>query len=295
MISSLDPASLSFLNGLNLIQRRSEAAQRELTTGLRINTVSDDPSQIPNLLATRAHLDRTTQIGKNLGQVKAEVDTAEGALESAVKLVERARTLGTQGQSALTTADSRTEIATELGGVLEQLAGLSNTTVGGRYVFSGDNDQKAAYSIDLSQVNPISAYLGSAATRQVQHPDGSTFAVSKTAQQLFDSSLQSINSLRTALLNNDQTAITDAVSNLGAAGTTLNGQLAFYGTVQNRVADAQEYGSNLETQLQTQLSGIQDADLTHAITEFQQATTNQQAALASRAKLPHTSLFDYLA
>lgn len=301
MISSLDAASLSFLTGLDRIQRRSDAAQRELTTGLRINTVSDDPAQIPALLDTRARLDSTTQTIANLGRVQNEVDTAENAVQSAVKLVEHAQTLGTEGQTGFSSAQTRTDLAADLGGVLQQLVSISNTTVEGRYIFSGDSDQNSAYSIDLTQTNPVSSYGGGAATRQVQHPDGSLFSVSKTAQELLDSPnaqtsvFKSINNLRQALLNNDQAGIDTALTNVGSADTYLNSELAFYGGVQKRVADAQDYASNLETHLKSRLSSIQDADMTQAIAEFQQANLNQQAALQSRAKVPRTSLFDYLA
>jgi flagellin-like hook-associated protein FlgL len=74
----------------------------------------------------------------------------------------------------------------------------------------------------------------------------------------------------------------------------LNQQLAFYGQVQNRVANETSFGANFETQLQTQLSGIQDADLAQAITEMQQAQTQQTAALTARGQLPKTSLFNFL-
>ena len=63
---------------------------------------------------------------------------------------------------------------------------------------------------------------------------------------------------------------------------------------QNRIDDGLSAAATKITTLQTQLSGIQDADESQAITEFQQAATQQQAALASRAKAPHTSLFDFL-
>lgn len=300
MISSLDSGSLAFLNGINQIHRRSERAQTQLTTGLRINSISDDPSQIPALLATQAELGRTQQISSNLNNVKAEVDTAEISVQSAVSLVERAQTLGTQGQSAFVSADSRTQIAGELGGILQQLVGVANTTVGGRFIFSGDSDQTAAYTLDLTQANPISAFGGTASTRQVEHPDGSVFSVSKTAQDLFDSSnpqqnvFQTINNLRTALLNNDQAGIDQGIPALKGIGTYVNQQLSFYGVAQNRVADGLDFGSTLATQLQTRLSGIRDADLTQAITEFTQANTQQQAALSARAKIPRSSLFDYL-
>jgi flagellin-like hook-associated protein FlgL len=79
-----------------------------------------------------------------------------------------------------------------------------------------------------------------------------------------------------------------------AMGPYLNQQLAFYGLTQNRVTSETNFGQNFETQLQTQLSGIQDADLAQAITEMQQASTQQTAALSARAKLPKTSLFDFL-
>ena len=55
-----------------------------------------------------------------------------------------------------------------------------------------------------------------------------------------------------------------------------------------------DFGETYETQLQSQLSGIQDADEAAAITELTQAQTQLQAALSSRAALPKTSLFDFL-
>ena len=195
----------------------------------------------------------------------------------------------------------RQVVADELGSVLQQLVGISQTSVGGRYIFSGDSDQQVPYTIDLTQTNPISDYAGSPATRQVQMPDGSLVSVSKTAQDIFDSSdaaqnvFQAVNNLRTALLNNDQQGIDAALSNVQSAGTYLNTQLAFYGTVQDRIAAGQNFGANYETRLTAQISGIRDADATKSITDMVQAQTQEQAALASRAKLPTTSLFDFLA
>jgi flagellar hook-associated protein 3 FlgL len=301
MISSLDSSAQSFLSGVNQIQQRAQHAQRELTTGLKINTVSDAPDQIAILWQTRSSLDQVQQINANLGRVKTEVDTAQGVLQSAVTLVERAQSLGTQGANGTTTAQTRQDLANELGSILQQLVASANTTVEGRYIFSGNSDQQAPYSIDLTQNTPISGYQGSSATRQVQGPDGSLFSVGQTAQQIFDSSnaqqsvFVSINNLREALLNNDAAGTVSSVGDVKTAGAYLNQQLAFYGTVQNRVASGLDFGQNYQTQLQTQLGGIQDADETQAITELTQAQTQLQAALVSRAQLPQKSLFDFLA
>jgi len=301
MISSLDSESLRFLSGLNQIQQRSERAQRELTSGLKINTISDAPDEIGSLWQKRWELDSAKQVDANLGRVKAEVDSAQTAIASAVTLVDRAQTLSSQGATSTATAQDRIEIAGEIGAVLQRLVGLSNTNVEGRYIFSGNNDQQPPYSIDLTQANPVSAYQGSAATRQVQNWDGARITVGKTAQEIFDAPNAQQNvfvvvaNLRTALLNNDQAGITTAATDLQTSGAYLNLQLASYGSLQNQVNGGLDSSKTRETQLQAALSGIQDADLTQAVTELNQAQLQQQAALQSRARIPRTTLFDYLA
>jgi flagellar hook-associated protein 3 FlgL len=300
MISSLTPNYVAFLNGLNAIQQRTQHAATELTTGLKINTVADSPSQLALLYTTRSEISRNTQITTNLNQVKAEVDGGESVLQSSVTLVEHAQSLATQGQTGFANAETRTNIANQLGAVLQQLVGAANTSVGGRYIFSGDSDQTQPYSIDLTQTNPVSAYAGTAATRQIESPDGTQFAASLSAQTIFDNSdatknvFQAVNSVRNALLNNDQAALTAALPNLQTANTYLNQQLGFYGATQDQVNNGLTLAASQATQLKTNLSNIQDADLTQAIGEFQQGQTSQQAALAAEAKLPRSSLFDYL-
>ena len=300
MISSLSPASQNFLAGLNQIRQRLQTAQTQLTTGLQINQVSDDPTQIADLWQTRSQLDQAQQIGANLVQVQTEVGTAQSALESAVTLVQRAETLGTEGATDTADATTREDLAGELGSILQELVATANTSVQGRYIFSGDSDQTSPYSIDLTQASPISAYQGFSSTRQIQSPDGTAFPIALTAQQIFDSPnaqesvFTSINNLREGLLNNDDAAINSAISDVQSADTYLNQQLAFYGTAQNRVDAAVSFGQNYVTQLQTQLSGVEDANEAQSITDMTQAQTQLQAALQSEASLPKTTLFDYL-
>ena len=119
---------------------------------------------------------------------QTEVNTGAEHLAIAVTLVEQAETYGAQGASDTTSATTRQDLANSLGAILQQLVSAANTSVQGRYIFAGDTDQTAPYSIDLTQVNPVSAYQGSASTRQIQGPDGTAFPVALTAQQIFDSS-----------------------------------------------------------------------------------------------------------
>lgn len=180
MIEFFNPSNQMFLTGVDRISAREQRAQQQLTTGLKINSIADDPDHLGNLMEVRTSIARNTQIASNLGRVKTETDSAETALENAVKLLENVSTLASEGEPNTQTADTRSQIAQQVGADLQQMVGISNTSVEGRFIFSGDSDQTQPYTIDQS--NNVSAYAGSGATRQIQHPDGSLFGVSKTAQ-----------------------------------------------------------------------------------------------------------------
>jgi flagellar hook-associated protein 3 FlgL len=262
--------------------------------------VSDDPDQVSTLLNARASLSAALQIQSNLGRVSAEVDAGEQSLQSAVQLFERARTLAAQGVTGTQTASARAVTAQEIGGILEQIGGLAGTQVEGRYIFSGDTDRQVPYTIDLNLPTPVSAYLGATSSRLVQHPNGTTFPVSRTAQEIFDSSLPGANvfsaltALRDGLLANDEGAIRAALDGLSTVGDHLNTELAAYGSYQNKIRAANEFGQNLQLQLRTQIGGLEDVDATEAILQLNQGQIQQQAALTSRAQLPRTTLFDFL-
>jgi flagellar hook-associated protein 3 FlgL len=275
-------------------------AQAQISTGVRMAKVSDDPDQVSTLLSARASLAAADQVKSNLGRVTAEVDAGEQALQNAVQLFERARSLGAQGATGTQTADTRATIAGEIGSIMQQIVAVTGTQVEGRYVFSGDADQLVPYTIDLSLGTPVSAYMGASSTRLVQHPNGTTFQVGHTAQEIFDSSdptknvFGTLSALRAALLANDDNAINASLDSLSNSSAHLNGELAFYGTAQNKLRDATDYGETLRLQLRTQIGSLEDADLTEAILELKQGEVQQQAALSSRAQLPRQTLFDFL-
>ncbi|MBV8846622.1 MAG: hypothetical protein JO307_27770 [Bryobacterales bacterium] len=300
MVSSLNPNLQQFVDSFNGITNSLQRTQLEISSGLRINQLSDSPDTISTLLTARASLSSVQQINSNLGRFQSEANGGEQALETAVQLFDHVQTLGAQGATDTVDAATRANLATQLGSILQQMGGLAATQVEGRYIFSGDSDQQTPYIIDLTQANPVSAYMGSASTRLAQYPDGTTFQVAETAQTIFDSNdpttnvFQAINDLRTALASNSDMAIQTAVSGLSKVSSYLNAQLAFYGNVQDEVTNATNEGQNMQTQLQAQISGLQDTDMTAAISQLTQEQTQEQAALQSEALIPRNTLFDYL-
>ena len=300
MINSINPSADSFLVDINRLEARSERAQRQLSSGLRVSQPSDDPDQVSNILQLSSSVARNNQIGANLTFVKAEVDSGSQTLSTAVATLEKISVLGAQGANFDQTAATRAGLAGQVQDLLQQLVIAANAAVGGRYLFSGDSDQTQPYALDLTTATGVAPYAGSAATRQVEDPRGGTFAVSQTAQEIFDapgaaSVFGAVNALRVALLANDQAGVTAAVGALSSAHDHLGQSLSYYGSIQNQVDDSISQVKTIGLRLSTNLSALRDADLVGASIELNDAKVSLDAAFSARAKAPRTSLFDFLA
>lgn len=306
MLSTIDPSGQQFLDSLNRLQARLEDAQRRIASGRKLNQPSDAPDQVSPVLQLHADIRMNQAIATNLRQVRTEVDAGEQTLSSSVSLLDQALVIATQATGPLQTAFTRATLSGSVEALLSQMVTNSNTAVGGRFIFSGDADQSPAYRLDLTAATGVAAVQGLPATRQVAGPNGAVFAVSRAAADIFDARdpvtgavvpgnvFAALNGLRVALAANDQAAIKTSISALSDASRYLNNQLAFYGQNQTRIASALDATASTDTRLQAELGGRQDADLAEEITGMQQAQTQIQAVLQTRAQLPRTTLFDLL-
>jgi len=315
MISNLTASSEAFLASSRSIQQRLENAGRQASSGKRVNVASDAPSEIDTILQLRTDAARNTQIQENLSVAKADADAADGALSSATKIMDRARVLASQGATFTLDATGRQSLAGEVQSLLEQMVAVSRTTVQGRYIFGGDHDSTPPYSVDPTTDNGVARLTNSPATRRVEDSAGGSFAVSKNAQEIFDTRtvvdplatddppvtvpsadnvFAALNNLRLGLLANNTAQITAASASVQVASDHLNTAQAFYGTVQNRIANATNYSSNYDLQLKTEMSQKEDADVTAAALVITQGNIQLQAAFQMQAKMPRTTLFDFM-
>jgi flagellar hook-associated protein 3 FlgL len=306
MILNISGATQAYLANLDRTQQQINQASAEVSSGLSVQQPSDNPAAVPVILQTLADIAANQQIQSNLSSVTGELQTADSALQSAVQAVEKAVTIATRGASSTSSAADRANLAQEVAGLLQTLVGISNTTYSGRYVFSGDQDTSPAYQLDSSQPDGVKQLTSGSSTRVIVDATGTAISVAKTAQEIFgaqntdgsDSSgnvFAAINSLLTALKNNDQAGITQASSALQSADTYLNQQLAFYGEAENRISTATDLAQKFQTQQQVQLGTLRDADIPSVALQLSRAQLDQQAALAAEARIEQSrNLFSYL-
>jgi flagellar hook-associated protein 3 FlgL len=298
MISNLSPKEDNFLRSVTTLQQRMQKAQREMSSGRRVHSAVDAPDEISAMLSVRAARELNVTLKTNLTRVQSEVDAAESSLERGEQILDRARSIATQGLTDTQTPEGRRAMSREVDGLLRQMVQVAGATSEGRYVFSGDNDSTPPFSFD--NTGALSAYAGSAATRQVLIDSTLTISVSQSGDQIFRSAdpakdvMQSLIDLRDALSANDMDALKAAFQKVGTAQTHLSEIHAGYGSIQRRVADATKEATAADSRLAIQLSRLEDADLTASILELRQSETGLEAAYNAKAREPRKSLFDYL-
>lgn len=305
MISNLSSSSEAFLANMSRVQRRVDEASRQTSSGKRVNVASDAPTEIDTILQLRTDAARNHQIQENLAVARSDADAADNALTSAAKIMDRARVLAAQGANFTLDATGRQGIAGEAQSLLEQMVAISRTTVQGRYIFGGDTDAVPPYEVDSTAATGVAQLTNSPATRRVEVSSGGSFAVARTASQIFDTRIAdgstapdnvfaALNGLRLALLASDPAAISAANASIQQAAGHLSTAQAFYGTVQNRIADSSSYSSSYDVQLKTELSQKEDADIMAAALLVTQGNIQLQAAFQMQAKMPRTTLFDFI-
>jgi flagellar hook-associated protein 3 FlgL len=295
--NTTDAQMLTQLRHLNATMNE---AQRQIASGKKVEIASDAPADVQSIVQNQSDLARVQQSEANLNKLNSEVGMASTVLERAAELMDSARSMGAQGASDTSDSSTRQLLASQIQDIETQMVGIADSTNAGRYLFSGDADTTAPYSIDFANTPPFSANTTALATRLGMDSMGNTFPIAMTATDIFNNAtsgnnvLQSLEDLRQGLLSGDDAAINTANSNLASAATYLGSVQSYYGTAQSTIASALDVASKSELSLQSNLSDLTSADMAEAITAEQSAQTQQQAVLSMRAKISRGSLFDML-
>lgn len=305
-LMNISGSTEQYLNGLQNIQTQLQQAQAQLSSGYRLQNVANDPSAITPIYQYETQIALNQQTQKNINGAQTEVSAADTALQSVIQQVTSALSLASQAGSSTLSASSLAEFAQQAIGIQQEVVGLSQTQVNGNYIFSGDQPNQPVFQYDATQPQGVQQLISPTSTRTIVDTNGTAISDALTAQQIFNplntdgtpasgNVFDALNSLVTALQNNDQAGIASASSALNTAGSYLNSQLAFYGTAENRLTDASNIAQKFLTSEQAGLGQLQDTDVPTAALELTQAQTQQQAALSVEAKIQQApDLFNYL-
>ena len=278
------------------LSAQADTLNTQIATGKRIQAPSDDPLAYNRL---RGIADQTADGNAYAGNLKiaaAVLSTADTTLTSITAQLTRAQELAVQANNGTLSADDRAAIGEELAGIVQTLAGLGNTKDTNGQPLFGDRSGNA--SVTLNADGSYSFASGAAPTMPIGN--GESIQSSVTAASLF--SFGGTNTLKVigdfaATLQSGQpigNSGSDAIASLQTAASQVDTAQASVGARAARVDLEQSNQTAAATERETLRSGLEDTDVTAAITTLQKTMTTLQATQASFTKLASLSLFDYL-
>ncbi len=275
--------------GLNTVTEK-------LASQKTINRPSDNPLGAASAIGYRNLLSQVAQYGRNLYTGKSWMDSSESALSQSQDVVIRAKEIAIQMANASQSAATRSNMATEVGHLLDQAVSLGNSQVGGKYIFSGYRTGTPPFAKFNNGTIDTAQYNGDGNDFQVAIGQGETLAVGRNGQTVFmDSTLfDTLGGLKLALESNDLTGIQQALTGLDGSLDHFNDQLADVGARANRLETRQGILQTMTLDFKEQLSLVEDADIAEMSIELKQVEMAYQAALLTTSRVGNLSLTDYM-
>lgn len=283
--------------GIQTASERLIEAQRQVSTGKRLNKISDDPSASSTAVGERNALGAIEQYSRTSDGAVSRLTVVDTVLSDVVQLLSRAQTAAMNGRGTTKTAEQRDAVAEELRGIRAALLDDFNTTFQGTYVFSGASSTTQPYTVGGGgAVNP---YAGSTTELDVEIGDsrtvtlafnGDTIARGTDTDPVFDA----MDDLITALTAADETGIATGISALERAFNRATTAQSRLGSDLNEIDSQKLRLQQMKLSSNERLSKLEAANMAEAITNMAHADAAYQAALGAVSSATRVSLLDYL-
>lgn len=289
----------TFENAISTINKAADAwteAQRQLASGQRMATPSDDPLSAASAINEHAALQRIDAYTSAGDAAAYRLGMADSALSDVVSQLTAAQSSALSARGTNVTQSQRDAASRELLSIRDALMADANTQFQGVYLFSGAKVTTAPFSLSGGTV---SAYQGDSTQAQIEVQKGRSVAATFDGAQIFQGSdsqhvLDTLTDLAAAVTAGDDAAIATGVDALKRAFDRATAAQSAVGNDLDVVADSKLRMTTDRTGVIARLSSIEDADPVASAAKTAQAETAYRAALSSVATLGRVSLMDYL-
>lgn len=285
----------ALLAALERVSQDQQKVLKQLSSGLKVQTPSDDPSAAAALVNIQADDAEALQYLSNVKNMRMQMQAADSALNSVGLVLQRAVVLGVEGGTGTLSDADRSAIATELSGIKDQLLELANSSLQGTYLFSGTKVTTAPYAVDGSQSAGID-YQGNSTSNQIEVGQGYWIRANVPGISIFGDgqtgTFKALSDLITAVQNN--TGVDVANGAVRNAIEQVSVARVHYGNAMNQLDSAQDIMNNRHIQLQQQVNNLAAVDMAQAASNLVSAETSRNALLDVISRSTARNLFDYL-
>jgi flagellin len=251
MISVLNSISqLGAENALSSTQSSLQSALLQLSTGLKINSGSDDAAGLSIAAGLGANIAALTQSSQNASDGIGQLQTADGALSQVTTLLNRATTLATEASNGQLTTAQSTAANTEFQSILSEINQIGSTTnFNGSAVFSA---------------TALTTFTSDGTTSGGATTSTTTGALSATTLALNTAVLTSATAAQSAL-----TAITAAINTISATRGSIGASV-------NQLTASADVENTEVTNLTSAQNTVQNADIGKTVAKLTQENVLEQ-------------------
>jgi flagellar hook-associated protein 3 FlgL len=298
----VDPSySANLVDALDQAQANSQQFSSELSSGVRVTSLSSDPSAAGENVILLNQIEQDDSFTQSANLVTGQLQVADSALGQVVTQLTQAVSLATSANNGTMNAGDRQSVANQLAGIRSEVLALANSNYQGQYIFAGSSNSRAPFTLSSANSPATIAYSGDEGVNYLETPNGQRIQLNVPGDQIFSGA--GANNVFAALDNliADYSTTTintaQAVSDTTALGSALNYVSQQRVTIDNSLTEVSS-ASNAVSNEQTQLTGAQtslmQADVAKVSTQLSLSQTQQTALEDVIAQIGSGSLFDKL-
>jgi len=298
----------NYTQGLAASINRSAATEQtltsELSSGLRVNQLSDDPVAAADNVGLASSISQMDSFVQTATQEQSLMQVGDNALGEVVSQITSALSLATSAGNGTMNATDFSAVQTQVTAIRASVVALGNTSYQGQYVFAGSMGNVTPFTLNTTTNPATTTYNGDSSIQTVATPNGQQVAVNVSGSSVFMNSsgslMGTLNQLvsdlgaaaagtgTTASIQADSTALTSALSAVTGQRATLDSGLS-------QMMTASGYASTQSAAYQSAQSTLLSADPATIATELSASETQHQALLSVTATLQGAQdLFAYL-
>ena len=283
--------SSNLVSSLDAVQTRLQTLSSQLSSGVRVNSLSDDPVAAGQNVQLLNSIQQDDTFSATSSSLQGQLQVADSAIGSIVTELTSAVQLATEANNGTNGSASVQSISSQLSGILSEVQSLANTSYEGQYIFAGTNSTTAPFSTSASSSTSstaaVTTYTGDSNVNYVVTPNGQKIQTNVPGNQLFMGSGD--NNVFTALNNliADYSSGTVDESKAVSDTTTLSTALSYVSrqriTVDNSINQLQaasEAVTSNATVLTATQTDLMQTDVAQLSTQLS-LTESQQTALES--------------
>jgi len=262
-------------NALTKNERAMNQAMERLSTGVRINSASDDAAGLAISSRMTSQVNGLNMAVRNANDAISLVQTADGALVEVTNMLQRMRELAVQGASGTTSATDNDALNVEFEALTAEIERVAdNTQWNGSNLLNGASQFSFQVGANASQT--ITLTVGDFETEEASATSGIFEALADGATSNNDNSGDDLDALDVDTASNAGTAIT----RIDVALARVDSHRATLGATINRLEYAADNLANVSQNTSASRSRILDADYASETTELARTQIIQQAGTA---------------